>query len=48
VKQEGRAIMTDDIGKVLAILGVMLLALAISPTGAFINPRNSWVVTQWE
>jgi hypothetical protein len=46
--QQGRAIMTDDMGKVLVILGVLLLALASAPTGAWINPQDSWVITHWE
>jgi hypothetical protein len=40
--------MTDDTGKGLVILGILLVALAIAPTGFWIDPQGSWVVTHWE
>jgi hypothetical protein len=40
--------MTADMGKTLVILGILLLALAVAPTGTWIDPQDSWVDTQWE
>jgi hypothetical protein len=38
----------DSIGKVLAMWGVVTLALSITPTGDFIDPDDFRVVTQWK
>ena len=40
--------MIDDMGKALVILGILLMALAIAPTGVWIDPQESWMVTHWE
>ena len=39
--------MLDPVGKVLAMCGVLVLALSITPTGGFIDPDEGWWVTQW-
>jgi len=39
--------MRDPVGKVLAICGVLVLALSITPTGGGIDPDAGWWVTQW-
>jgi hypothetical protein len=39
--------MRDPVGKVLAMCGVLVLALSITPTGGFIDPDDGWWVTQW-
>jgi hypothetical protein len=38
--------MPASIGKVLTICGIVVMALAITPTGARIDPHDAWVVTQ--
>ena len=39
--------MRDPVGKVLAMCGVLVLALSITPTGGFIDPDAGWWGTQW-
>jgi len=39
--------MLDPVGKVLAMCGVLVLALSITPTGGFIDPDAGWWGTQW-
>jgi hypothetical protein len=34
-------------GKLLSIAGVILLVLAVSPTGDFWDPRKSWLANTW-
>ena len=40
--------MPDPVGKFLAICGVIVLALSITPTGGFIDPDDVWWVSQWK
>jgi len=40
--------MPESIGKLLAMCGVVVLALSIAPTGAFTDPHDAWIVTQWK
>ena len=40
--------MPASIGKVVTICGIVLIALAITPTGSHIDPHDAWVVTQWK
>jgi hypothetical protein len=40
--------MLECVGKLLAIGDVIALALAISPTGAFTDRDDWWIVTQWK
>jgi hypothetical protein len=40
--------MLDSVGKLLAMWGVVTLALSITPTGEFIDPDDFWLVTQWK
>ncbi len=40
--------MLDSVGKLLAMCGVIVLALSINPTGEFIDPDDFWWVTQWK
>jgi hypothetical protein len=40
--------MPESIGKLLAMCGVVVLALSIAPTGGFIDPHDFWWVTQWK
>jgi hypothetical protein len=37
--------MPESVGKLLAMCGVVVLALSIAPTGAFIDPDDVWWVT---
>jgi hypothetical protein len=34
-------------GKLLSIAGVILLVLAVSPTGDLWDPRKSWLANTW-
>jgi hypothetical protein len=38
----------ESVGKLLAMCGVVVLALSIIPTGEFIDPDDFWLVTQWK
>jgi hypothetical protein len=40
--------MPESIGKLLAMCGVVVIALSIVPTGSLIDPHDTWVVTQWK
>jgi hypothetical protein len=40
--------MLDSVGKLLAMGGVVILALSVNPTGEFIDPDDCWWVTQWK
>ena len=40
--------MPASIGKMVTIGGIMVIALAITPTGSRIDPHDPWVVTQWQ
>ena len=40
--------MPESIGKLLAMCGIVVIALAIAPTGSRIDPHDAWVVTQWK
>ena len=40
--------MPASIGKMVTICGIMVLTLAITPTGSRIDPHDPWVVTQWQ
>ena len=40
--------MPASIGKMVTICGIVVIALAITPTGSRIDPHDTWVVTQWQ
>ena len=40
--------MPEFIGKLLAICGLVALALAVTPLGAFIDAHDPWWITQWK
>ena len=40
--------MPVSIGKMVTICGIVVIALAIAPTGSRIDPHDPWVVTQWK
>ena len=40
--------MPASIGKMVTICGIVVIALAITPTGSRIDPHDTWVVTQWK
>ena len=40
--------MPASIGKMVTICGIVVMALAITPTGSRIDPHDPWVVTQWK
>jgi hypothetical protein len=40
--------MPASIGKMVTICGIMVIALAITPTGSRVDPHDPWVVTQWK
>ena len=40
--------MPASIGKVVTMCGIVVMALAITPTGSRIDPHDAWVVTQWK
>jgi len=40
--------MPVSIGKMVTICGIVVIALAITPTGSRIDPHDPWVVTQWK
>ena len=40
--------MPASIGKLVTICGIVVIALAITPTGPSIDPHDPWVVTQWK
>ena len=40
--------MPASIGKMVTICGIVVIALAITPTGSRIDPHDPWVVTQWK
>ena len=35
-------------GKFLTMAGVIMLALSITPTGDWLDPREAWWRTQWQ
>ena len=40
--------MPASLGKMVTICGIVVIALAITPTGSRIDPHDPWVVTQWK
>ena len=40
--------MPASIGKMVTICGIVVMALAMTPTGSRIDPHDPWVVTQWK
>ena len=40
--------MPASIGKMVTICGIVVIALAMTPTGSRIDPHDPWVVTQWK
>ena len=40
--------MPASIGKMVTLCGIVVMALAITPTGSRIDPHDPWVVTQWQ
>ena len=40
--------MPASIGKMVTICGIVVITLAITPTGSRIDPHDTWVVTQWQ
>ena len=40
--------MPASIGKMVTLCGIVVMALAITPTGSRIDPHDPWVVTQWK
>src|SRR6187402_3554476 len=40
--------MPASIGKMVTLCGIVVIALAITPTGLRIDPHDTWVVTQWK
>ena len=40
--------MPVSIGMIVTMGGIIVIALAIAPTGSRIDPHDPWVVTQWK
>ena len=40
--------MPASIGKMVTLCGIVVIPLAITPTGSRIDPHDPWVVTQWQ
>jgi hypothetical protein len=47
-ESEERSLMPASIGKMVTICGILVITLAMTPTGSRIDPHDPWVVTQWK